>query len=403
MSADIPNKVIDQRQLFLQHVAQTSPAPIGLEPERAEGMYIYTKDERKYMDLIAGISVSNVGHCHPKVVAAVQEQAAKYMHLMVYGEYIQSPQVLFAQALTKLLPSSLNTVYFVNSGSEANEGALKLAKRATGRTEIISFVNAYHGSSHGALSVIGDESFRNSFRPLLPDVRHLRFNSFDDLQQITNRTACVLIEPIQGEAGVRVPQNNFLQALQNRCKEVGALLIFDEVQTGFGRTGEWFASLRYGVTPDIITFAKGMGGGMPIGAFVASQKLMTVLQTNPILGHITTFGGHPVSCAAALASLNVLQDENLIAKVEEKSALFKQLLKHKLIKEIRGEGLLLAVELGDAALVQKVIASILQKGIIVDWFLFCDTALRIAPPLIISPSEIREACGTILNALTENS
>ena len=403
MSADIPNKVIDQRQLFLQHVAQTSPAPIGLEPERAEGMYIYTKDERRYMDLIAGISVSNVGHCHPKIVAAVQEQAAKYMHLMVYGEYIQSPQVLFAQALTKLLPSSLNTVYFVNSGSEANEGALKLAKRATGRTEIISFVNAYHGSSHGALSVIGDESFRNSFRPLLPDVRHLRFNSFDDLQQITNRTACVLIEPIQGEAGVRVPQNNFLQALQNRCKEVGALLIFDEVQTGFGRTGEWFASLRYGVTPDITTFAKGMGGGMPIGAFVASQELMTVLQTNPILGHITTFGGHPVSCAAALASLNVLQNENLIAKVEEKSALFKQLLKHKLIKEIRGEGLLLAVELGDAALVQKVIASILQKGIIVDWFLFCDTALRIAPPLIISPSEIREACGTILNALTENS
>jgi len=403
MSADIPNKVIDQRQLFLQHVAQTSPAPIGLEPERAEGMYIYTKDERRYMDLIAGISVSNVGHCHPKIVAAVQEQAAKYMHLMVYGEYIQSPQVLFAQALTKLLPSSLNTVYFVNSGSEANEGALKLAKRATGRTEIISFVNAYHGSSHGALSVIGDESFRNSFRPLLPDVRHLRFNSFDDLQQITNRTACVLIEPIQGEAGVRVPQNNFLQALQNRCKEVGALLIFDEVQTGFGRTGEWFASLRYGVTPDIITFAKGMGGGMPIGAFVASQELMTVLQTNPILGHITTFGGHPVSCAAALASLNVLQDENLIAKVEEKSALFKQLLKHKLIKEIRGEGLLLAVELGDAALVQKVIASILQKGIIVDWFLFCDTALRIAPPLIISPTEIREACGTILNAMTENS
>jgi len=403
MSADIPNKVIDQRQLFLQHVAQTSPAPIGLEPERAEGMYIYTKDERRYMDLIAGISVSNVGHCHPKIVSAVQEQAEKYMHLMVYGEYIQSPQVLFAQALTKLLPPSLNTVYFVNSGSEANEGALKLAKRATGRTEIISFVNAYHGSSHGALSVIGDESFRNSFRPLLPDVRHLRFNSFDDLQQITNRTACVLIEPIQGEAGVRVPQNNFLQALQNRCKEVGALLIFDEVQTGFGRTGEWFASLRYGVTPDIITFAKGMGGGMPIGAFVASQELMTVLQTNPILGHITTFGGHPVSCAAALASLNVLQDENLIAKVEEKSALFKQLLKHKLIKEIRGEGLLLAVELGDAALVQKVIASILQKGIIVDWFLFCDTALRIAPPLIISPTEIREACGTILNAMTENS
>ena len=403
MSADIPNKVIDQRQLFLQHVAQTSPAPIGLEPERAEGMYIYTKDERRYMDLIAGISVSNVGHCHPKIVAAVQEQAAKYMHLMVYGEYIQSPQVLFAQALTKLLPPSLNTVYFVNSGSEANEGALKLAKRATGRTEIISFVNAYHGSSHGALSVIGDESFRNSFRPLLPDVRHLRFNSFDDLQQITNRTACVLIEPIQGEAGVRVPQNNFLQALQNRCKEVGALLIFDEVQTGFGRTGEWFASLRYGVTPDIITFAKGMGGGMPIGAFVASQELMTVLQTNPILGHITTFGGHPVSCAAALASLNVLQDENLIAKVEEKSALFKQLLKHKLIKEIRGEGLLLAVELGNAALVQKVITSILQKGIIVDWFLFCDTALRIAPPLIISPTEIREACGTILNAMTENS
>jgi len=387
------------RQLFLQHVAQTSPAPVGIEPTHAEGMYIYTADGRRYMDLIAGVSVSNVGHCHPRVVEAVQQQAAQYMHLMVYGEYVQSPQVLCAQAIAGLLPAPLNCVYFVNSGSEANEGALKLAKRYTGRTEIIACHNAYHGSTHGSLSTIGDEEFRRSFRPLLPDVRHVRYNSFDDLQQITARTACVLIEPVQGEGGARTPQAGYLQALRERCNETGTLLIFDEVQTGFGRTGAWFAAQRYGVTPDIITLAKAMGGGMPIGAFAAAHEVMSALQSNPALGHITTFGGHPVSCAAALASINVLRDENLIAQVDTKSALFKKLLVHPSIKEVRGEGLLLAVELGCFDKVQQTIARMLQQGVITDWFLFCNTALRIAPPLIIEEKEIEEACRIILEAL----
>ncbi len=397
--ADRQSSIISIRQLFLQHVAQTSPTPVGIEPVRAEGVYIYTADGRRYMDLIAGVSVSNVGHCHPHVVAAVKEQAEKYMHLMVYGEYIQSPQVLCAQALAEVLPAPLNCIYFVNSGSEANEGALKLAKRYTGRTEIIAMQNAYHGSTHGSLSVIGGEEFRRSFRPLLPDVRHIRYNVLDNLQQITTRTACIIIEPLQGEGGACTPQAGYLQAVRKRCNEVGALLIFDEVQTGFGRTGAWFAAQQYGVTPDIMTLAKGMGGGMPIGAFVSSPEIMNTLQSNPILGHITTFGGHPVSCAAALASLNVLRDENLITQVPAKSALFKKLLVHPKIKEVRGDGLLLAVELGSFELVQQTIAAMLQNGLLTDWFLFCDTAFRIAPPLVISEEEIKEACEIILKVL----
>ncbi|MDR2361492.1 MAG: aspartate aminotransferase family protein [Prevotellaceae bacterium] len=389
-----------QRPLFLQYIAQTSPTPIGIEAERAEGIYIYDRTGRRYVDLIAGVAVSNVGHCHPKVVAAVQAQAARYMHLMVYGEYIQSPQVLFAQALAGVLPASLDCVYFVNSGAEANEGALKLAKRYTGRTEIVAFRQAYHGGTHGALSATGDETLRNAFRPLLPDVRYLSFNAFDELSQITVRTACVIVEPVQGEAGVRLPTAGYLQALQARCREVGALLVFDEVQTGFGRTGAWFAAERYGITPDIITLAKAMGGGMPLGAFVAPGEKMSVLQSRPALGHITTLGGHPVSCAAALAAYQVLRDENRLAEVADKAALFRRYLQHAAIREIRGEGLMMAVELGDAALLQRVVAALLQNGIITEWFLFCNTAFRIAPPLVISHEEIEDACRIIQHVLT---
>jgi acetylornithine/succinyldiaminopimelate/putrescine aminotransferase len=387
------------RHLFLQHVAQTSPTPIGLEAARAEGIYIYDTSGRRYVDLIAGVAVSNVGHCHPKVVAAVQEQVARYMHLMVYGEYIQSPQVGLAQALAGVLPAPLDCIYFVNSGSEANEGALKLAKRSTGRTEIVAFKNAYHGSTQGSLSVLGDERFRNAFRPLLPDVRSIPFNAFDELSQITPRTACVLVEPIQGEAGVVTPQAGYLQALQARCREAGALLIFDEVQTGVGRTGSWFAATHYGVTPDIMTLAKAMGGGMPLGAFVASRERMAAWQSRPALGHITTFGGHPASCAAAWATFKVLQDEQLIPAVAGKAALFRQLLVHPLVREIRGEGLMMAVELGDASLVQRATTALWQAGIITEWFLCCDTAFRLAPPLIITDDEIRQCCEIILTVL----
>lgn len=393
--------MISLRSLFLQHVAQTSETPVGLEVERAEGVFIYDYSGKAYLDLISGVSVSSIGHCNPKVVDAVKVQAEKYMHLMVYGEYIQTPQVEYAQLLAKQLPETLSQVYFVNSGSEANEGALKLAKRYTGRTELVGFVNAYHGSTHGALSMMGDELFKNAFRPLLPDTRHLPFNNIESLDQITSRTAAVLVEPQQGEAGAIVPNHDFLVALRKKCNETGALLIFDEVQTGFGRSGSLFAFQRFGVTPDIFTIAKGMGGGMPIGAFVSSKEIMQCLKTNPVLGHITTFGGHPVSCAAALATLNVLLESNYIEEVASKEELFRKRLVHPKIQEVRGVGLLLAVELGSASMVQKVIKGALNRGILLDWFLFCDTAFRIAPPLIITSDQIEMACKALLEAIDE--
>ncbi len=393
--------MISLRSLFLQHVAQTSETPVGLEVERAEGIFIYDYSGKAYLDLISGVSVSSIGHCNPKVVDAVKVQAEKYMHLMVYGEYIQTPQVEYAQLLAKQLPETLSQVYFVNSGSEANEGALKLAKRYTGRTELVGFVNAYHGSTHGALSMMGDELFKNAFRPLLPDTRHLPFNNIESLDQISSRTAAVLVEPQQGEAGAIVPNHDFLVALRKKCNETGALLIFDEVQTGFGRSGSLFAFQRFGVTPDIFTIAKGMGGGMPIGAFVSSKEIMQCLKTNPVLGHITTFGGHPVSCAAALATLNVLLESNYIEEVASKEELFRKRLVHPKIQEVRGVGLLLAVELGSASMVQKVIKGALNRGILLDWFLFCDTAFRIAPPLIITSDQIEMACKALLEAIDE--
>ena len=388
--------MISQRQLFLQYVGQTSDFPLQLEIERAKGIYLYDKNNKPYIDLISGVSVSNIGHLHEKVVEAVKKQAETYMHLMVYGEYIQSPQVVFAQKISQLLPGELNSTYFVNSGSEAIEGALKLAKRYTGRTEIISFKNAYHGSTHGALSVMGNEEFKNSFRPLLPDINFLNFNSEEGLGNISGKTACVIVEPIQGEAGIRLPEDDYLKKIRKKCDETGALLIFDEIQTGFGRIGKLFASLEYDVTPDIMTIAKGMGGGMPIGAFISTNEIMSCFKTNPILGHITTFGGHPVSCAAAVATLDVLTSENIIEDVKRKGNLFRKYLNHPQIKEIRGTGLFMAVELKDFEQVKKVIDVSINKGLITDWFLFHDSAFRIAPPLIINDDEIIEAC-TILN------
>ena len=394
--------MISQRHLFLEHVGQTSDFPLEIEIERAKGIYLFDKNNKPYIDLISGVSVSNIGHLHEKVVEAVKKQAETYMHLMVYGEYIQSPQVVFAEKISKILPGELNSTYFVNSGSEAVEGALKLAKRYTGRTEIISFKNAYHGSTHGALSVMGNEEFKNSFRPLLPDVKFLTFNLEQELEEISNKTACVIVEPIQGEAGIRIPQNDFLKKLRKKCDETGTLLIFDEIQTGFGRIGSFFASMEFDVVPDIMTIAKGMGGGMPIGAFISTNEIMSCLKTNPILGHITTFGGHPVSCAAAVATLDVLNNENLIADVKRKGELFRKYLTHPQIREIRGVGLFMAVELKDFTQVKKVIDKSIEKGLITDWFLFHDSAFRIAPPLIITDDEIVKACN-ILNESIENS
>lgn len=394
--------MISQRQLFLQHVGQTSDFPLQLEIERAKGLYMFDTTGKSYIDLISGVSVSNVGHLHPRVVKAVQEQAEKFMHLMVYGEYIQSPQVKFAKKLSDLLPENLSATYFVNSGSEAVEGALKLAKRYTGRSEIIAYKNAYHGSTHGALSVMGNEEFKNSFRPLLPNVRFLNFNNELELENISEKTACVLVEPVQGEAGIRLPENDYLKKLREKCSEVGALLIFDEIQTGFGRTGKLFAFQEFDVVPDIMTIAKGMGGGMPIGAFVSSNEIMSSLKTNPILGHITTFGGHPVSCAASIASLDVLIDEKIVDDVSRKGDLFRKYLNHPEIREIRGIGLFMAVELNDFNQVKKVIDIAIDKGLVTDWFLFHDSAFRIAPPLIITENQIVDACNILNESIDES-
>jgi len=394
--------MLTQRQLFFEHLAQTSDSPIELEIEKAEGVYLYTSNGKKYFDLISGISVSNIGHRHPKVVESIKKQLDKYMYLMVYGEYIQSPQVKFAKLLSDNLPENLNCTYFVNSGSEAVEGALKLAKRYTGKTEIISFKNAYHGSTHGALSVMGNEDFKNSFRPLVPGVKFLEFNNINDLKKISKNTACVIVEPIQAEAGVIQPKNNFLIELRKKCDETDTLLIFDEIQTGFGRTGSLFCFSQYNVIPDIITFAKGMAGGMPLGAFISSKKIMEVFMDNPVLGHITTFGGHPVSCAAAIANLEVILNENIIENVNKKGELFKELISnHPLINSVRHKGLMMAFELDNFDVNKKFIKNCRKNGVIIDWFLFADNSFRIAPPLIISEQQIIEACKIIIKCLNE--
>ena len=391
------------RNQFLRHVGQTSPSPMLIEVARAEGSFFYTPEGKRYFDLVAGVSVSNVGHANPEVVEAVQRQAADYMHVMVYGELVERPQVEYARRITELLPEGIDSLYFVNSGAEAVEVALKLAKRYTGRTELISMRRAYHGSTHGAMSMMGapeGEEWKAEFRPLLPDVKSIRFNVFEDLQKITTRTAGVLCEVVQGEAGVRLPNPEWLKALRERCTEVGALLIFDEIQTGMGRTGEMFASVKYGVTPDVVCLAKAFGGGMPLGGVASNKQILDSFTHDPCLGHITTFGGHPVCCAAGLAALNYLINNNIVEQVEQKGALFEKLLcPHPRILEIRRSGLLLALELGKVEYLYRLMEIFKEIGIMSDWFLYCDTAFRISPPLTISETEIEECSALIRKAL----
>ncbi|HPS24473.1 MAG TPA: aspartate aminotransferase family protein [Bacteroidales bacterium] len=388
------------REQFFAHVGQTSPSPLGIEIQKAEGVFLLSPGGKQYVDLISGVSVSNVGHARPEVIRAIKEQADAYTHLMVYGEIIQRPQVQLASLLAENLPGGMSSVYFVNSGSEANEAALKLAKRVTGRGHIACFSNAYHGSTHGALSIMGNEDFRQAFRPLLPGITALEFNSFKDLNKIDGTFACVIAEPLQAEAGVITPAPGFLPALRKRCTDTGTLLIFDEVQTGFGRLGTLFAMEKYGVVPDIVTLAKALGGGMPLGALACNPELMNAWQNNPALGHITTFGGHPVCCAAGLASLKVLLQEPWIEQAGEKASYVRQVIgAHPRVKEIRGEGLLLAVELGSADSLQQMISLLLEEGVLSDWFLYCDTAFRISPPLCISMQELEYTCRKVLNAL----
>ena len=388
--------MLTQRQLFLQHNAQTSPEPLMLEFVKAKGIYIYDAAGKKHIDLIAGIGVSNIGHCHPAVVKAIQEQAETYMHLMVYGEYVQTPQVNFAKALADILPESLSCTYFLNSGTEAVEGAMKLAKRYTGRKGFIACKNAYHGSTQGAESLMESDFYSSGYGPFLPNVGFITHNNISDLDKITTDIAAVFIEPIQGEAGIKVADLAYMQALRAKCTETETLLIFDEIQSGFGRSGKMFAFEHYNIIPDVLLLAKGIGGGMPIGAFISSLEIMAVLSHNPILGHMTTFGGHPVCCAAGLATLTTLVDNNIVDEVEEKGQLFKQLLNHPAIKEIRGKGLMLAVEFENFEVNKKIIDACILDGILTDWFLHCSNSMRIAPPLIITKEEIEEACRIIL-------
>ena len=388
------------RQLFLQHVAQTNPAPLMLEIERAEGNYLFDSEGKKYFDLISGIAVSNVGHRHPSVLAAINAQLEKYMHLMVYGEYIQSPQVKLAARLAELMPG-FDSFYFVNSGTEATEGAIKLARRYTGRTELISFTDAYHGSTTGALSLMGNSYFRKAFEPLLPDTKYIEPDSISSLGQITGKTAAVFVELIRGEAGAIPLSTEFVTALRERCTEKGVLLIADEIQSGFGRTGQLFAYLDYGIRPDIILMAKGMGGGMPLGAFASGAEIMQCLTSEPVLGHITTFGGHPVSCAASLAALEVVLERLNDGHIQKMESVFRRMLIHPAIKDVTGKGMLLAADLVTESANQKVIARCLEQGLITDWFLFAPHKLRIAPPLTISEQEAENACRIICNACGE--
>ncbi|MFO7617062.1 MAG: aspartate aminotransferase family protein [Bacteroidales bacterium] len=393
---------MNRKELFLKYVGQTSPYPLGLEVARAEGCFLYDPQGKKYFDLISGFSVSNIGHSNPRVIEAIREQAGRYLHTMVYGELVQTPQVMLARTLVDHLPAPLEMVYFVNSGAEAVEGALKLAKRQTGRHQLVCFSNAYHGSTHGALSIMGSETYKTAFRPLLPSVKILEFNSINQLNEIDQTTAAVIVEPIQAEAGIILPNPGFLAAIRKRCNETGALLIFDEIQTGFGRTGSLFALGHEHVTPDILVLAKALGGGMPLGAFISSREMMLTLTSNPALGHVTTFGGHPVSCAAGLASLNLILEEKLPEKADKKGKLIRERLIHRHIKEVRGRGLLIAARLDSPERVNRFFANSLKNGLLFDFFLFCKDSIRIAPPLIISGEEIDEMIRLILKTLDES-
>lgn len=390
---------MNKRELFLRHVAQTSPAPLAIDIVKAKGSVLRDANGKKYLDLIAGISVCNVGHRHPKVVKAIKKQVDDYMHLLVYGEMVETPQVQYAKWLNDHLPASLNSVYFTNSGAEATEGAMKLAKRVTNRTQIIAFNKSYHGSTQGALSIMGDEYWRNAFRPLLPDVLHLEYDSFGSLQEITTQTACVIAETIQAERGVVAPSAQWMKALRDKCTETGTLLILDEIQTGFGRTGSLWGFEQFNIVPDIVLMGKALGGGMPLGAFIADQKIMQVLTENPVLGHITTFGGHPVCCAAGLAAAKVLVKEKIIDEVQSKTALFREMLQHPLIKAVRANGLLIAIEFENFDINKKIIDGCLERGLLTDWFLFAPECMRIAPPLTITDKEIKKAVKTILEVM----
>ncbi len=394
---------MNSAETFVKHLAQTSPHPLKLEVSHAEGAHIFDVHGKKYYDLISGIAVSNIGHRHPKVVEAIKDQLDQYMHVMAYGEFIQAPQNELAKALSQALPNTLDSCYFVNSGTEANEGALKLAKRITGRTEIVSCKKSYHGSTHGSLSVSGNEVKKNAFRPLLPDVKFITFNLEEDLSQITERTAAVIIEPIQGDAGVRIPTKDYIQKLRQRCTTVGAQLIFDEIQTGFGRTGKLFAFEHFDVVPDILTIAKAFGGGMPIGAFISDKANMDLLSHGPMLGHITTFGGHPVNCAAALANLKVIQEEGLIEHIEGKGRLLEKAIKHPSIKEIRRIGLMFAVEFDSPDTVQKIVGRCLELGVITFWFLSCPGSFRLAPPININNQNLENSGRLIHQAISEST
>ncbi len=389
-----------QREIFLRHVAQTSPAPLGLEIVKAEGCSLFDAAGKEYIDLIGGISVANVGHRHPDVIAAIQKQLDAYLHVMVYGEFIESPQVQYAKLLADHLPSTLNSVYFTNSGAEAVEGAMKLAKRATGGIQIIGFNNSYHGSTQGALSLMGDEYWRNAFRPLLPDVLHFDYGSFDALNEIRGHTACVVAETIQGEAGIIAPNKEWMQALRKKCTETGTLLVLDEIQTGFGRTGKLWGFEHFDIVPDILLLGKALGGGMPLGAFIADKKLMNTLTENPVLGHITTFGGHPVCCAAGMAAMKVLLEGDMITEVKKKEQLFRSLLVHEKIRSVRSFGLMMAVEFNSFETNKKVIDRCIEDGVLTDWFLFAPNCLRISPPLTISEEVITNACRIIQQSIT---
>jgi acetylornithine/N-succinyldiaminopimelate aminotransferase len=395
--SDIRSMHFTNRQLFLQHQAQTTHFPLLLEFEKAEGIYLHGTDGKKYMDLISGISVSSLGHGNEKVKAAIKHQVDQYMHLMVYGEYVQAPQTKLAQKLTSLLPPTLDCVYFVNSGSEATDGALKLAKRVTGRTGIIAFKRAYHGSGHAALSLNSEEYYKSAFRPLLPDVSFLEHNNIEQLDAITEQTACVIVEPVRGESGYIASSPDFLNALRKKCDETGTLLIFDEIQCGMGRTGTMFAFEQYGVIPDILLLGKALGGGMPMGAFISSSERMNLLADGPMLGHITTFGGHPVICAAALAAVEELTSHTWINEIAAKEQLFRELLVHPAIKGISGKGLMLAVEFDSFEQNKQIIDNCIKDGLITDWFLFATNRMRLSPPLIISEDEIRKSCEIIIH------
>ena len=390
---------MNNRELFLRHVGQTSEAPLCLNIVKAEGSKMWDADGKEYLDLIAGISVCNVGHRHPDVVAAIKKQADEYLHIMVYGELVENPQVHYAKKLTEHLPGQLNAVFFTASGSEATEGAMKLAKRYTGRTSIVSFKNSYHGSTQGALSVMGSEYWQQAFRPLLPGIVQLNYNSFTDLDAINENTACVIAETIQAEAGVNMPDINWLKALREKCTATGTLLVLDEIQCGFGRNGTLWAFEQFGITPDILLLGKALGGGMPLGAFVADKKIMDSFTHNPVLGHINTFGGHPVSCAAGLAAFKYLINENIVAAVKSKETLFRDLLVHPKINKVNSAGLMIAVWFDDFETNKKIIDALIEEGVFTDWFLFASNALRIAPPLNISEDDIRFSCGKIIEVL----